>query len=68
MRFDTKIVIARGQAAAVCTDELFTTGHDEDNRAAARAVPAGLLRLAGIGVHGPRNVVAKVCRGLTLHP
>ncbi len=62
------LAAARERAVAVYTDELFTTGHDEDNRAAVRAVPAGLLRLAGIGVHGPRNVVDKVCRGLTLHP
>jgi hypothetical protein len=25
------------------------------------------LRLAGIAVYGPRNVVDKVCKGLTLH-
>jgi hypothetical protein len=38
-----------------------------DNRAAVRAVEASGLRLAGIAVYGPRNVVDKVCKGLVLH-
>jgi hypothetical protein len=53
---------------AVFTDELFTTGHDDDNRAAVRAVPAEKLTLAGLAVHGPRNDVDKVVKGLSLHP
>jgi hypothetical protein len=59
---------ARGLPAAIYTDDLFATGHDDDNRAAVRAVMAGDLRLAGIAVYGPRNAVDKVMKGMTLHP
>nr|WP_184756544.1 DUF2000 domain-containing protein [Streptosporangium album] len=60
--------VTRGLDVAVYTEELFKTDHDEDNRAAVRAVPAGELRLVGIAVHGPRNAVDKVLKGLALHP
>ena len=60
--------VARDMPAAVYTEELFTTGDDDANRAAVRAVAAESLVLAGIAVYGPRNAVDKVCRGLTLHP
>jgi hypothetical protein len=59
--------MARGLPTAIYTEDLFSTGNDDDNRAAVRAVESGQLRLAGIAVHGPRNVVDKVCRGLALH-
>jgi hypothetical protein len=60
--------VARGLAVGVYTEELFTTGNDEDNRAAVRAVPAEKLRLVGLSLHGPRNAVDKVLKGLSLHP
>ena len=59
--------IGRGLPVALYTDDMFTTGNDEDNRAVVRAVPAADLRLAGFGVHGPRNAVDKICKGLSLH-
>jgi hypothetical protein len=59
--------LARGLATAIYTEEMFATGHDDDNRAAVRAVEASQLRLAGIAVYGPRNVVDKVGKGLALH-
>jgi hypothetical protein len=59
--------VARGLPTAIYTEELFATGNDDDNRAAVRAVEASELRLAGIAVYGPRNVVDKVCKGLVLH-
>ncbi len=60
--------VSREMATAIYTEEMFSTGHDDDNRAVVQAVPAAELRLAGIAVYGPRNAVDKVCRGLTLHP
>lgn len=60
--------LTRGLPAAVYTQELFATGNDDDNRAVVRAVAAEDLNLAGLAVHGPRNVVDKVLKGLTLHP
>jgi hypothetical protein len=55
-------------ATAVYTEEMFTTGDDDANRAVVRAVAAEDLVLVGIAVYGPRNAVDKVCRGMTLHP
>ena len=60
--------VSRGLPTAIYTDEMFTTGDDDANRAVVQAVPAGSLVLAGIAVYGPRNAVDKVCKGLALHP
>ena len=60
--------VRRGLPTAVYTEELFTTGHDEANRAAVRAVARDDLKLVGLAVHGPRNAVDKVLKGAQLHP
>jgi hypothetical protein len=52
----------------VFTSDLFTTGNDRDNRAAVAAVPRDQLDLVGLAVHGPRNAVDKVVKGLRMHP
>jgi len=59
--------LARGMPMAIYTMDMFTTGHDDDNRAVVRAVPAAELQFAGIALHGPRNAVDKVFKGVTLH-
>jgi hypothetical protein len=46
----------------------FSFSNDEDNRAVVRAVAVADLRFAGIGVHGPCDVVGKILDGVTLHP
>jgi hypothetical protein len=53
---------------AVYTMDMFQTGNDDDNRAVVRAVTAADLRFAGLALHGPRNAVDKVFKGVTLHP
>ena len=60
--------LAREMPMAVYTMDMFATGHDDDNRAVVRAVPAAELSFAGIALHGPRNAVDKVVKGITLHP
>ena len=60
--------LARGLPMAIYTMDMFTTGHDDDNRAVVRAVAAADLQFAGIALHGPRNAVDKVFKGATLHP
>jgi len=60
--------LARGMPMAVYTMDMFTTGHDDDNRAVVRAVAALDLQFAGLALHGPRNFVDKVFKGATLHP
>jgi hypothetical protein len=59
--------VGEGMATAIYTEDMFSTGHDEANRAVVRDVPAADLRLAGVAVYGPRNAVDKVCKGLSLH-
>ncbi|MEW9527562.1 DUF2000 family protein [Microbispora sp. NPDC049125] len=60
--------VERGLDTAVYIEEMFKTGNDADNRAAVRAVTADEMSLAGLAVHGPRNPVDKILKGLPLHP
>ena len=53
---------------ALCTRDMFATGHDADSRAVVAAVPGIDLDLVGLGLHGPRNVVDKIVKGARLHP
>ena len=59
--------LARGLRISVFTQELFSTGNDEDNRAAVRAVARADLNLAGIALHGPKNAVDRILKGARLH-
>ena len=58
----------RGVEIAIYTRDMFTTGHDADNRAVVRAVSGPDLDLVGIGLHAPRNVLDKIIKGARLHP
>jgi hypothetical protein len=60
--------IARRLPMSVFTSDLFTTGNDQDNREAVRAVTTDQLDLVGLAVHGPRNAVDKILKGATMHP
>lgn len=60
--------VSRSLPRAVFTADLFTTGNDEANRAAVRAVPTAQLDLVGLAVYGPRNGVDKVIKGARMHP
>jgi hypothetical protein len=59
--------LSRALPMAIYTQDMFATGNDDDNRAAVRAVRTADLRFAGIAVHGPRNAVDKVLKGVPLH-
>ena len=60
--------MSRGVVPAVYTNELFTTNHDEANRAAVADVSAEDLDLVGIAFRAERKTVDKVVDGLRLHP
>ncbi len=60
--------VARGLPMAIFTDELFSTNHDEANRAAVRAVASADLALAGLALRAERKQVDAVVKGLSLHP
>lgn len=65
---------ARAKASAredvVCsiyTRELFSTGHDEANRAAVASVSSEDLDLVGVAVRGPRNTIDRIVKGARFH-
>lgn len=53
---------------ALYTAELFSTGHDEANRAAVAAVPTDELDLVGLALRAPHKLADGVLRGLKRHP
>lgn len=57
----------RGVRLAIFTEDLFSTNHDEANRAAVKAVPSDGLNLVGLAMRGERKDVDKILKGLTLH-
>ncbi|BDZ44627.1 DUF2000 domain-containing protein [Naasia aerilata] len=59
--------VDRGIRTAVYTAELFGTGHDAANRAAVAAVRSGDLDLVGLGLHGARNAIDRITKGIPLH-
>lgn len=54
-------------ALAVYTRELFSTTHDDANRAAVAAVSADDLDLVGIALRGPKNAVDRLVKGAAFH-
>jgi len=58
----------RGLPMMIYTEDLFSTGNDDDNRAAVNAVATGELNLVGVAAYGPRNAVDKAFKGAKLHP
>lgn len=60
--------LGRELAMSVYTHEMFSTGWDEANRDAVRAVRRDDLDLVGIAVFGPKNGVDKSVKGSRLHP
>ncbi len=59
--------VTRELRFAIYTEELFSTGRDEDNRAAVKAVASDALNLVGIGLRAPHKAVDGVVRGLDRH-
>ncbi len=60
--------LTRNQVMSIFTADLFSTGNDEDNRAAVRKVHTQDLDLVGIAVHGQKNAVDKILKGARMHP
>jgi hypothetical protein len=58
----------RGVTPAVYTQELFTTNHDEANRAEVAVIPAEKLDLVGIAFRAERKTVDKIVDRLRFHP
>jgi hypothetical protein len=60
--------MSRGVTPAIYTQELFSTDHDEANRAAVGAVAAEDLDLVGIAFRADRKAVDKIVDRLRFHP
>jgi hypothetical protein len=60
--------MSRGVTPAVYTRELFSTNHDEANRAAVARVPAEDLDLVGIAFRAERKTADKIVDRLRFHP
>jgi hypothetical protein len=67
LRLAHERALARELRLAIYTAELFATGHDDDNRAAVRAVPTAELDLVGLALRAPHKAVDGVIRGLRRH-
>lgn len=59
--------VARDLPTAIYSEGMFKTGNDTENRGVVAERPAEDLDLVGFALHGPRNAVDKVCKGLALH-
>jgi hypothetical protein len=59
---------SRGVALAIYTNEMFSTGNDEENRAAVQAVASDALDLVGIGLRADHRDADAILRGLRRHP
>lgn len=67
MRTVYERALAQEARFAIYTEELFSTGHDEANRAAVKAVAAEDLNLVGIALRADKKSVDKILKGLSLH-
>jgi hypothetical protein len=59
--------LARDVKAAVYTEDMFKTTHDEANRDAVKAVQREKLNLVGLAFRADRKVIDKVVDGLKFH-
>jgi hypothetical protein len=58
----------RAVPIALYTADMFTTGKDDDNRAAVRRVGAADLDVVGIALRAPHRDADAVLKGLSRHP
>lgn len=63
-----RVSIERGLTRAVYVRAMFSTGHDDANRAAFQAEPADQPDLVGLALRGLKKDVDKATKGASLHP
>jgi hypothetical protein len=59
--------IARNVKAALYTEEMFATTHDDANRAVVQTVLRNELNLVGLAFRAERKVIDKIVDGLKFH-
>ncbi|TYC63527.1 DUF2000 family protein [Rhodobacterales bacterium] len=59
--------LRRWQTASLYIDDMFSTGHDEANRAVFASYPPGEAQIAGISFHAEKKVADKITKGARMH-
>lgn len=62
-----KKALTKNATISIFTKELFNTYNDEDNRHMVSQFKTDELNLVGIGIHGKKNHVDRLFKGLELH-
>lgn len=62
-----KKALTKNVTISIFTKELFNTYNDEDNRHMVSQFKTDELNLVGIGIHGKKNHVDRLFKGLELH-
>ena len=60
--------LERGVVVSLYVEEMFSTGHDESNRAVFAQFAQQYATLVGIALHSDKELVDKVTKGAKLHP
>lgn len=60
--------LGRGVDLAIYTEEMFSTGHDEANRAVVKQRETEALNFVGLGLRAEKKVVDKITKGAKMHP
>lgn len=58
---------SRDVSVAIYTKEMFSTGNDNDNRAAVKAVEADKLDIVGLAFRADKKTFDKIVNGLKFH-
>ncbi|MFP5076402.1 DUF2000 family protein [Rhizobium sp. YIM 134829] len=61
-------LIDRALTAAAYIEEMFSTGHDADNRAVFAQFSPETAKLVGLGLRAERKIVDKIMKGARMHP
>jgi hypothetical protein len=67
MRSTYERLMAQEVQFSIFTEELFSTGHDEANRAAVKVVPSAELKITGLAIRENKKLVDAAFKGLSLH-
>ncbi|MDP9589500.1 DUF2000 family protein [Shinella sumterensis] len=59
--------LERAVPASVYIEEMFSTGHDEANRAVFATFGPGDAKIVGIAMHADRKTVDRITKGARLH-
>ena len=60
--------LSRGVKTAVYIEEMFSTGHDEANRAVFKEYAPDTAKIVGIGLVADKKSVDKITKGAKMHP